>query len=99
MRWTMWTVAAFLAMTSIATPFWSLQPIGQETPPQALCDRANKALNAGDSTSAIKLYKESLRRRPDSIEATEDTGGYLRNPTKGRRKCRATRQEATYLIS
>ena len=49
----------------------------QQPSPQDLYDRAGKALDAGDTAQAIKLYEELLQQLPDSIEARTNLGAAL----------------------
>lgn len=47
---------------------------GQQASPQALYDKAGKALDAGDAPLAIKLYQELLSKAPDSVDARVNLG-------------------------
>jgi len=58
----------------------SQQPFTKDTQlpsPQDLYDQAGKALDAGDTAQAIKLYEELLQQLPDSIEARTNLGAAL----------------------
>jgi len=46
----------------------------QEASPQALDEQAGKALDAGNTTQAIQLYQEFLKKFPDSVEARTNLG-------------------------
>jgi tetratricopeptide (TPR) repeat protein len=46
----------------------------QELSPQALYDQAGKALDAGNTALAIKLYEDLLRKAPDSVEGRTNLG-------------------------
>jgi tetratricopeptide (TPR) repeat protein len=49
----------------------------QQASPQALYEQAGKALDAGHTAQAIKLYDELLQQVPDSIEARTNLGAAL----------------------
>src|SRR5215467_2108023 len=46
----------------------------QDSSPQALYDEAGRALDAGDTALAIKLYRQLLQEVPDSVEARTNLG-------------------------
>ena len=74
MRRTSLAVALFFTIAVVVTSSGRLQLVGQEITPQSLYDQAGKALDAGDSAQAIRLYQELLQQRPDSIEARINLG-------------------------
>jgi tetratricopeptide (TPR) repeat protein len=49
----------------------------QQASPQALYDQAGRALDAGKTAVAIRLYEELLRQVPDSVEARTNLGAAL----------------------
>jgi Flp pilus assembly protein TadD len=63
-----------MAMAMAGAIFGPLRLDCQEVSPQALYDQAGRALDAGNTALAIKLYQELLRRAPDSIEARTNLG-------------------------
>jgi tetratricopeptide (TPR) repeat protein len=74
MRGTLQRVGPVLAIAIVAAIFGPIRLDCQEATPQALYDRAGKALDAGDTAQAIKLYEDLLRLTPDSIEARTNLG-------------------------
>jgi tetratricopeptide (TPR) repeat protein len=68
------TVAVLFTIVSAALVSGSSELQCQQASPQALYDQAGKALDAGDSALAIRLYEELLLQRPESMEAHTNLG-------------------------
>ena len=74
MRGTQQKVGLILTMATAVAIFGAFCLDCQEVSPQALSEQAGKALDAGNTALAIKLYEELLRKAPDSIEARTNLG-------------------------
>lgn len=65
-------VAPALFLGLVLAPIIQLR--AEDVAPQALYDRAGKALDAGNDEQAIKLYTELLQKVPDLIQARTNLG-------------------------
>lgn len=74
MRLVTWRAGSIVIAAIAVAAFSAPRLAGQDVSPQSLYDQAGKALDAGDSAQAIKLYEELLQERPNSVEGRINLG-------------------------